>query len=365
MRAVRLWCGGVGCAWVLSAAGDARAATHTVYVGSATGGGSGGEGITQFQFDSAAGTLRDGKLAAATESPSWIVMNAEGTCLYAANESSSMVTAFKVFPHGGLEKLNSLPAGEQPGQGPCHLCLVPRARMLVASNYGGGTVSAYTLREDGGLERMSRCIQHVGHGGDPARQKGPHAHGAVLSPLGDVLLVSDLGLDKVLVYGAKPELPLLGETALPPEAGPRHGAFSASGAHFYSLNELNSTVTAFSWNGAALTSTATASTLPTGFTGKNSTAEIVVCGGNIYCSNRGHDSIAVLDGDLKPLGHTPTGGQVPRSFTISPDGGWLLAANVNSGSLVVLKRGADGLLAPTGQSAAVAKPLCVIFATGK
>ena len=115
--------------------------------------------------------------------------------------------------------------------------------------------------------------------------------------------------------------------ALPPGSGPRHVAFAPSWRRLYAINELASTITAFGWDAGSgvLTSGQTISTLPAGFTGANTTAEIAVhpSGRFLYGSNRGHDSIAVFgvdrtSGSLRLIEHEPTGGRTPRNFAVDP-----------------------------------------------
>jgi 6-phosphogluconolactonase len=77
------------------------------------------------------------------------------------------------------------------------------------------------------------------------------------------------------------------------------------------------------------------STLPMGTDGTgNTAAEVVVApsGSFVYGSNRGNDSIVTFSidatsGKLTYLGTTPSGGNVPRSFTLSVDGTLMLVAN--------------------------------------
>jgi 6-phosphogluconolactonase len=110
------------------------------------------------------------------------------------------------------------------------------------------------------------------------------------------------------------------------------------------------------------------STLPAGFQGTNTTAEVVVHpnGKFVYGSNRGHNSIAAFaiepDGGLKPLGHEPSQGRTPRNFNIDPTGTILIAANQDSNNLVEFRIDAQsGKLTPTGQKVDVGAPVCVKF----
>jgi 6-phosphogluconolactonase len=119
----------------------------------------------------------------------------------------------------------------------------------------------------------------------------------------------------------------------------------------------------------ALKEIQTVSTLPENFEPHNSTAEVLVhpSGKFVYCSNRGHDSIAVFSidgnsGKLTFVEREPTGGKTPRNFCIDPSGAFLLAANQSSNNVVVFKiDGKTGALAPTGSSIETPKAVCVRF----
>ena len=156
-----------------------------------------------------------------------------------------------------------------------------------------------------------------------------------------------------------------------PGSGPRHFAFHPSAKYAYVINEMKSTVTAFTYDAAhgVLKEIQTITTLPKDFTGSSSTAEVQVhpSGKFLYGSNRGHDSIAMFainekDGTLKPLGNVSTQGKTPRNFGIDPSGAYLFAANQDSGSVVVFKIDQKtGNLTPTGQKLDVPFPVCVKF----
>ena len=155
-----------------------------------------------------------------------------------------------------------------------------------------------------------------------------------------------------------------------PGAGPRHFVFHPGGRLAFSINELASTVTTYTWDRAAgsLTTGASVSTLPGGFSAESSTAELAVSsdGKFLYGSNRGHDSIAVFavtgGGALSLVQHASTRGKTPRNFSIDPSGQWLVAANQNSDSLAVFKiDGTNGHLVSVGDLATVASPVDVLF----
>ena len=67
-------------------------------------------------------------------------------------------------------------------------------------------------------------------------------------------------------------------------------------------------------------------------------------------------------GKLTAAGQTPTGGKTPRNFGLSPDGSFLLAANQNSGNVVVFRIDQKtGALTATGSKVEVPNPVCVVF----
>lgn len=87
----------------------------------------------------------------------------------------------------------------------------------------------------------------------------------------------------------------------------------------------------------------------------------------MYCSNRGHDSIAAFaidesTGMLTTIGQTSSGGKTPRNFGITPDGRFVVAANQSSDDVVVLKVDEEtGALSPTGSRIKVPHCICVRF----
>ena len=353
-----------------------KPAGELVYFGTYSRGAS--EGIYVARFNPASGELSEPRLAAKTQNPSFLALHPAGTHLYAVNEiarksdKSGLVTAFAIDAETGLLKeLNSAPSA---GAHPCHIVVDAGGRNVLVANYPGGSVAVLPLEKSGRLTGETHAVQHHGSSVNPARQKGPHAHSINLDATGRFAIAADLGLDQLLVYRFHPmqgRLDEAGSTRVPPGGGPRHFAFHPNGRNAYVINELTSTITAFDWNGDSgrLQSLHTVSTLPTGFDGKNSTAQILVhpSGKFVYGSNRGHHSIAVFQVDAKtgrltPAGHFPCGGETPRNFEIHPNGRFLLAASQDSEKVTVFRiEQSTGALEPTGHSAKVAFPVCVRF----
>lgn len=351
----------------------------TVYVGTYTRGDS--EGIYVYRMDLATGRMKRVGLAGGIENPSFLALHPNGRFLYAVSEVSNTdgrrtgaVSAFALDPQTGLpNRLNHQPS---EGAGPCHLVVDRDGRAVLVANYGTGNVAVLPIREDGSLGPATDVEQHEGSSVNPRRQAGPHAHSINVDPANRFAVAADLGIDKLLIYRFHAEGGTLTPNDPPfarvkPGAGPRHFDFHPGGQFAYVINELHSTVTAFSYDAQSgrLETLQTVSTLPDDFEGDNTTAEIQVhpSGRFLYGSNRGHDSIAIFavdpkTGRLSPVGHEPTQGKTPRNFGIDPTGTYLLAANQTTDEIAVFRIDPEtGRLAPTGEIVEVPTPVCVKF----
>ena len=364
---------------LLTTVAEITAAEYLMYVGTYTGTGS--KGIYAFHFDPATGETDAVGLAAATDSPSFLAIDPEGHFLYAVNEvetfrdeQSGAISVFSIDRESG--KLKLLQQISSLGGSPAHLSLDVSARHLMVANYGGGNVAVFPIGTDGLLGEHSAFVQNSGSSINPERQEGPHAHFIQTTPDNRLVIVADLGIDKLLVHrfdassgSLTPGNPAFFRAV--PGSGPRHVAFAPSGEFVYAVNELVSTVTVFAYqrDPGSIHSRQTISTLPEDYTGANTTAEIEVDarGRTLYVSNRGHDSIAIFsidpdDGSLASLGWAPSGGMMPRHFAIDPTGQWLLVANQGSNSINLLRIDPEsGRLTPTERSLELASPVCLRF----
>ena len=345
-------------------------ADWTAYVGTYTRESS--KGIYAVRLDDKTGKLTPLGLAVETSNPSFLAVHPNQRFVYAANENpQGTVSAFAVDASTGhLKLLNSV---STRGAGPCHVALDQTGKFLFAANYNSGSVAVFPVREDGSLGEASKSVQHSGAGANPQRQEGPHAHSVNMAPDNRFVLVADLGLDQVLAYSR--QLNVGAVTKMAPGSGPRHLVFRADGKFVYVLSELTATVTAFRYDGktGTLDELQSISTLPAGFTGAKSGAEIAMhpSGKFLYASNRGHDSIAVFrvdaaKGTLTAAGQVSTQGKTPRNFAIDPTGKFLLAANQDSGSIVEFRIDQKtGALTGTGAVVQAPFPVSIVFAGGR
>jgi len=350
------------------------------YIGTYTEG-TNSKGIYAFRYDAASGQVTMIGVAAETTNPSFVALHPNGRFLYAVNElqnykgpNSGGVSAFAVDRATG--KLTFLSEVPSRGADPCYIIVDREGKHVLVANYTGGSVAVFPIKDDGSLGEASAFVQHTGHGTNPQRQEGPHAHSIDLSPDERFAYVDDLGLDETLVYkydSAKgtlaPNDPAFAK--LDPNTGPRHFVLRPDGKFAYVVGEMGHTVTVFANNAknGSLQKLQTISTLPAAFSGRNDDAEVEVhpSGKFLYASNRGQDSIAVYavdpaKGTLTLVEDAPTGGKEPRSFEIDPTGKLLFAENQKSDNIVVFKIDAmTGKLTPTGQQIDVASPICVKF----
>ena len=351
-----------------------------------------GRGIHIFTVDRASGAWTEAGVHELGTSPSCLVVNADGTRLYSANETDRVgpgkhgtVTAFAIDrTTGALEPLNTVSSG---GAGPTYVSLHPNGKHLFVANYFGGSVAVLPIQADGSLGEASDVKEDAGEIGPTKAENAPpgsfafsghdrtHAHQILPSPDGRHVLHVDLGLDRIFVWTFDAaQGKLVANTphavAFPPGDGPRHFHFSPDGRRLYSIQEEGSTVVTLDWDAATGTLEArqTLSTLPPGFKGSNFCSEILVSadGRFVYCGNRLHDSIGIFrvvaDGTLEYVGEEWTRGNYPRSFTFDPTGSFLACCNQRDDNVAIFAVDkASGTLEFNGHYAAVGNPSHVVF----
>jgi 6-phosphogluconolactonase len=308
-------------------------------------------GIYVFQMDPADGGLTLLQTVAASN-PSFLALDPTVSHLYSVNEETAgRVSAYAIDEASGtLSFLNTVSAN---GQDTTHLSVKPSGDFLFAANYTSGDFPVFRILANGQIGAMTDEFQSDGNGTgpNPARQEGPHAHQIITDLDGNHVFGVDLGSDKVDVLNLDPATGLFSPNTVPfaPVAsgsGPRHMAFHPDRRHAYVLNELVSSITVFDYElvRAAFIWRQTISTLPSNFTGSNTTAEIRIHpdGQFLYNTNRGHNSVAMFEidpdtGKLSVIGWESTRGEWPRGMNIDPSGTFLYAANQNTDSIAVFR----------------------------
>jgi 6-phosphogluconolactonase len=237
------------------------------------------------------------------------------------------------------------------------------------------TVGVFPVADDGRIGAPSAQVVHVGRGPVSPNQDAAFPHSCWFDASGQRVLCCDLGQDRVLVYDLDRSTGSLQPAEWPAAqvssgAGPRHLAIHPNGGVVYVLNELDSTISAFTYDPASakLSILQTISALPVGFEGRSAAAQIMVhpSARVVYASNRGHDSIAVFsiasDGRLQLEQHVPSGGERPHNFTLDPSAKLMLVANQRSNRVsAFMVDPLSGSLTPTNCSVDIPSPVCVVF----
>lgn len=333
------------------------------------------EGVFAFDFDAVDGKLTLRSASRAGHNPSFLRIHPNKEFVYAVNElGAGEISAFRIDSEtGGLSLINSRPTR---GAHPCYVSFDPTGKYVLVSNYSSGSLAVFPIAANGEIGEMSGFIEHGGSGPDGKRQERPHAHSIAFDLSGRYVLAADLGIDRVLVYRLDPStgklvLNNLWGAAMRPGAGPRHFACHPNGRVIYVANELDSTVTACTWDSAtgSLTPFQNLSTLPVNFEGENTVADIHIHpnGEVVYVSNRGDNSLAVfrigIGGELDKIGIVSCGGNWPRNFTVDSSGRWLLCANQYSDQISLFRIADDGMLQESGGSTVVPSPVCLEWVT--
>ncbi len=307
--------------------------------------------------------------------PSMLAVRRDQCFLYSVHGDETYATAFSIDREtGSLTQLNRAETGGRNG---VHLAIDAAGRHAVVANYGSGSVSVLPIREDGQLQDAIQVIPLPGQPG-PHRveQASSHPHHVVFDPSGKYVVVPDKGLDRIFVFAFDASTGKLTPTAQGAAvarsgSGPRHAVFHPTLPVLWVVNEIASTVATFYWEAERghLRVAQILPAVPADYTGENTSAEIVVSGDGrfVYCSNRGHDSVAVFAADaatglLRPVEWVSTEGRTPRFIAFDPSRQFLYAANEQSDDIVPFRaNSATGKLTRAGSPIGNASPVAIAF----
>lgn len=297
--------------------------------------------------------------------PSALASAVNGQFLYCSLRASNELAAFAFQRDGSLRPLGrqSLDADA------CYVAPDKTDRFLLSAYYGAGKVTVHGLAADGMIGELvysaataarAHCIE----------TDLTNRFAFVPHPLDANCLFQFLFDERT---GRLTPNPAAGTVDAPAGAGPRHFVFSLDQRFVYTSDEDGSSVTAYCFDAAAdgsLRSFQTLSTLPDGFDGGNTCAQIHLhpSGHTLYVSNRGHDSLAVFSVDSDSGALSRRGWQqteaVPRVFNIDPSGKFLVAAGQGTGKAATYAIDSDsGELAPRHVCEVGEKPMWVLFRT--
>ncbi len=298
-------------------------------------------------------------------------------CLYAASSSAKggtgargRLSAWKLDP--GTGAVTGIGAIESPGAGVAHLALSRTGHYLLAADYGRGSVFTHPLLADGSVGPLASEVVHAGGGPIGARQGTPHPHMVAVDSETGIVLVPDLGADRVFAYELDEERGTLGALSentvtLPPGSGPRHLAFMYGRGLALLTNELAGTVALLvrDREGGYSVSDIVPSTSQRGVTNAPSGVRVSGDGQLAYVANRGPKSISVFRTDgscLEAVQEVACGGDWPRDLVVDHQDGILLVANHRSHDVTVLRLTDSGLPQEPAGSWRVDCPNCLVIA---
>ena len=282
-----------------------------------------------------------------------------GRNLYVGTTKPGQICVFRVNPDG-LTKLQSVDVPAKPS---C-LAVSPNGQFLIAAYYSTGQVTVHRIL---GVGRLSiEPLQTI--------TTAPNAHGVAIDPTGKYVFVPhtkpnaiyQFRMDAVTGRLSANDPPLLQRDA---NTGPRHLGFHPDAKYAYGSNEQGRSISQYSFDSETglLSHLQTLSSVPDDFTGNATTSEVVVhpSGRFAYISNRGHGTIAVFEiddstGKLKLLQRVPSSEAV-RSFSVSTDGLFLVAACQQTGVLISYKIATDGKLKQVAKRYVGKRPWWVSF----
>ena len=334
----------------------------------------GGKGLFVFDLNREKGTFKLLSEADAGPSPSYFCISKKKGLIYAADEvmkfndaNGGGVTALKYIPETGLlEKVKDLLV---PDGGPCFISLTPDEDYLLMASYTSSSIAVVKLDEKGIPVRVTDTISFPMIEG-----KISHPHMISFDPAGKKVYLTDLGLDRIVIYDfdvASGHLKQVdnGIVNFPKGTGPRHFVFNSAATKMYVICELNSTISVFDVDSkGGLKSIQTLTTLAEGFKGESDCGDIHL-GKNeqyLYGSNRGENTIVVFrieqNGLLSLAGRTPCGGNWPRNFAIDPSGKYILVGNQKSDDISLLKIDEkNGIPVETKRKYKLEAPACLKF----
>ena len=309
----------------------------------------GENGLVVFELNRGLGSFKILSETDAGPNPSYFCISEKKGLIYAANEVMEFkgvkgggVTTLKYNPEtGNTEKIKELMV---PKGGPCYISLSPQEDYLFFASYSSASIAVVKLDANGIPDNVTDTISF-----SPNENSVSHPHMISFGPSGKKVYLTDLGLDRIVIYdfdnatGRLTEVPG-GIINLPKGTGPRHFVFNEAGTKMYVICELNSTISVFDVNEkGGLRPIQTLTTLGDGFTGESFCADIHLAksGKYLYGSNRGENTIVEFmvesDGKLSLSGRTSCGGNWPRNFVIDPSGKYLLVGNQKSGEISLFR----------------------------
>ena len=333
--------------------------------------------VLVFDLDAATGALSPKSEVPVVGAPSASAVGTDRKVFYVGHRTSKEISSFRIDPAtGALTQIGRIPVPDSP----TFLSTDRNGRFLLSAYYQGAHVAVHSIKDDGGLS--DRPIEWL--------ETAPAAHciltdrsnqfvfvphiarlnDSVMQPPGDALgpnVIFQFRFDEN-TGRLTPNSPLKVEQG--EFLGPRHFCFHPTLDVVYFTDEQGSSVTAYNLDTSTgtLSSIQTITTLPEGFSGRNTCSQIQITpsGRFLYAPNRGHNSIAgfsvdASSGRLTANGRVDTEA-VPSAFSLDPEANFVFAAGSETGRLASYRINGDtGELTPLETYSAGQRPMGVLI----
>src|SRR6266403_4668337 len=331
--------------------------------------------IAAFAIDADTGRLTRQAEAVVSGGPSVLAQSPDRHVLYVGHRAQPAISSFRIDQNTGALTPQATVSAEHA---PTFLATDRAGRFLLSAYYQGGYVAVHPLIADGavGAAALDRQMTATGAHAISTDRSNRYAFVPHIARLNDNVLEppkENPGPNVIFQFRFDAQTGRL--TANSParvepaeRLGPRHYCFHPALDVAYFSNEQGCSVTAYRLDPAtgALSAVQTISTLPEGYTARNTCSQIhrTPSGQFLYVGNRGHNSIAGFavdaSGHLTAVGHV-SAEAVPSAFGLDPAGRFLFAAGTASGRLASYRiNNETGALTPLATYAAGERPQAVL-----
>lgn len=337
------------------------------------------DSLKVLECDTETGAARIVQSVDGCEGTTYFQIDRERKNLYStvAEKNKSAIVKFALYGNriGAMTKVAELPC-----EAPCHVSLTPDEKRVAFAAYGSATCGTVGID---GSDLRTFVFPNDDMGDNKKRQQKAFAHQTFfLDPNGvgrGEMGVVDLGCDRVWFFDPntmerRKDLFIKTDRG----DGPRHALFLPRSLNkvLYLLNELDSSVSQYAFDGATFTLLGKTSMLPDGFNrwapdGENLVTKAAAIkttadGKIVMASNRGYDSIAFYEvgtlGKLKLRNIAKLRGEFPRDFALMPGEKFMVVGHKMSNEIQVYSfdRG-KCTLSPVGDPIPCWRPLCFVF----
>ncbi|KAK1705836.1 YkgB protein [Colletotrichum lupini] len=333
--------------------------------------------------------------------PSWLTLDQSKSLLYCADRGltnpNGTLVSFQKSENGTLELLGKLPTIKGAVSS---VVYGKNGGGIALASYPASSFEVFSVEDPTDIKRLQSWTYTVSQPGPKPAQNAPHPHEAILDPTGQYVLVPDLGADLVRVFAINQESYQL--TPVTPlnvavGSGPRHARFlvTKEKTYFFVLAELGNIVTTYEVHYGRNKTLSFTEVFSVGTHGPDNTVPVGAAAAEIHISPDSEylivssrnvsifsipnfdttntteiksDALVTFKIDHKTghLGFTqifPSGGMIPRQFSINKAGTQVAVGLQQDGRAVIIDREVStGLLKGFAANISIAgEVVCVIF----